>query len=45
MEVPDAKRRKEMEEENRRLKSLVADLTLDNSALKELLKKKCVRPA
>jgi peptidoglycan hydrolase-like protein with peptidoglycan-binding domain/transposase-like protein len=40
MEVSDAKRLKAMEDENRRLKTLVADLTLDNSALKELLTKK-----
>ncbi len=40
MEVSDAKRLKAMEDENRRLKTLVADLTLDNSALKDLLTKK-----
>ncbi|MBB4212786.1 putative transposase [Rhodothalassium salexigens DSM 2132] len=40
MEVSDAKRLKAMEDENRRLKTLVADLTLDNSALKALLTKK-----
>ncbi|RDD63002.1 transposase [Ferruginivarius sediminum] len=36
-EVSDAKRLKAIEEENRRLKTLVADLTLDDAALKGLL--------
>jgi putative transposase len=40
MEVGEAKRLKELEDENRRLKSLVADLTLDNQALKAVLGKK-----
>lgn len=40
MEVSEAKRLKALEEENRRLKTLVADLTLDNFGLKELLSKK-----
>lgn len=40
MEVSDAKRLKVIEEENRRLKTLVADLTLDNATLKGLLTKK-----
>ena len=34
MEVSEARRLKQLEDENRRLKSLVADLTLDNQALK-----------
>ncbi len=40
LEVSEARRLKQMEDENRRLKSLVADLTLDNQALKGLLGKK-----
>ena len=40
MEVSDAKRLKGLEDENRRLKELVADLTLDKAALKTLLSKK-----
>jgi putative transposase len=38
--VPDAKRLRTLEEENRRLKMMVADLSLDNTALKDLLSKK-----
>lgn len=40
MTVPDAKRLKALEDENRKLKTLVADLTLDKTMLKELLEKK-----
>jgi putative transposase len=40
MEVPDARRLRQLEEENRRLKHLVADLTLDNRTLKDLLGKR-----
>ncbi len=36
MKVDDAKRLKELEKENSRLKRIVADLTLDNDMLKEL---------
>ena len=36
MKVDDAKRLKELERENARLKHIVADLTLDNAMLKEL---------
>ena len=36
MEVSDAKRLKQLEDENRRLKKLVADLTLDKEALKDV---------
>lgn len=39
MEVNEAKRLKRLEEENRRLKELVADLTLDNHILKDVLSK------
>lgn len=39
MEVSEAKRLKQLEEENRRLKSMVADLSLDNQILKEVLAK------
>lgn len=40
MEVSEAKRLKQLEDENRRLKQIVADLTLDNAALKDVLAKK-----
>ena len=39
MAVSDAKRLKALEEENRRLKQLLADTMLDNQALKGLLAK------
>jgi len=38
MRVEQAKRLKELEKENARLKKLVADLSLDNSILKEVAK-------
>lgn len=40
MNVPDAKRLKELELENARLKRLLADAALDNAALKDLLGRK-----
>lgn len=40
MEVPDAKRLRALEEENRKLKRIVADLTLDITMLKDVLEKK-----
>jgi putative transposase len=40
MEVSDAKKLRALEEENRRLKHLVADLTLDVQALKAVVAKK-----
>ncbi len=40
MEVSDAKRLRALETENSKLKRLVADLTLDNVALKDVLSKK-----
>jgi putative transposase len=39
MEVSDALRLKVLEDENRKLKGLVADLSLDNKILKDLLEK------
>jgi putative transposase len=39
MEVSDAKRLKGLEDENRRLKKLLAEAMLDNAALKDLLGK------
>ncbi len=39
MASSDVKRLKQMEDENRRLKQLVADLTLDNQALKSVIAK------
>jgi putative transposase len=38
LEVSDVKRLKALEEENRKLKTLVADLTLDKQALQQLLR-------
>lgn len=40
LEVSDAKRLRALEDENRRLKQLVADQSLDNQALKAALGKK-----
>lgn len=40
MAVSEARRLKELESENRRLKRLVADLSLDNQALKEVVARK-----
>jgi putative transposase len=37
MDSAEAKRLKQLEDENRKLKHLVADLTLDNRALKDVL--------
>jgi putative transposase len=37
MEVSDAKKLKQLEEENRKLKHVVAELTLDNRALKDVV--------
>jgi putative transposase len=39
LEVSDLRRLRQLEDENSRLKGLVADLTLDNQALKELIRK------
>jgi putative transposase len=40
MEVSEAKRLKQLEDENAKLKRLLADAMLDNAALKELMTKK-----
>lgn len=39
MTVSDARKLKQVEDENRRLKHIVADLTLDNQALKAVISK------
>ena len=39
MEVSDVKRLKELEAENHRLKEMVADLSLDNKVLKDIVSK------
>jgi|SRR6202790_4207650 putative transposase len=39
MESGDARKLKQLEEENRKLKHVVAELTLDNRALKDVLSK------
>ncbi len=39
MTVSDAKKLKHLEDENRRLKQIVAELTLDNQALKSVISK------
>jgi putative transposase len=44
MGVSEAKRLKALEEENNKLKRLLADAMLDNTALKDLLGKKWARP-
>lgn len=40
MEIGEARRMRDLEKENGRLKRIVADLTLENDAIKELLTKK-----
>jgi putative transposase len=42
MDVSEAKRLKQLEEENAKLKKLLAEQMLDAAALRELLSKKCV---
>ena len=39
LEVNEAKRLRELEDENRRLKEMVADLSLDKEALKAVIRK------
>jgi putative transposase len=40
LDVNEARRLKHLEDENRRLKQIVADLTLDNRVLKDVVSKK-----
>ena len=40
LQVNEARRLKQLEEENRRLKKLVADLSLDKEALQDVLRRK-----
>lgn len=40
MQVADVKRLKDLEEENRRLKKMYAELSLENEVIKEALQKK-----
>jgi putative transposase len=40
MEVSDAKRLKELETENKKLKQMLADAMLENRAIKDVLSKK-----
>jgi len=40
MEASDIKRLKEIEDENRKLKQMFADLSLENRALKDIIEKK-----
>jgi len=40
MNVSDARKLKQLEEENKKLKKIVADLMIDNDALKDVLSKK-----
>ncbi|WP_371826049.1 IS3 family transposase [Photobacterium sp. GJ3] len=45
MESSDIRRLKELEDENRRLKSMSADLSLEHRILKDIIEKKPVKPA
>jgi putative transposase len=40
MQVSDIRRLKELEDENRRLKQMYADVSLENKALKDVIAKK-----
>ncbi len=40
LEVSEARRLRQLEDENRRLKQIIGDLTLDNAALETVLAKK-----
>lgn len=40
MGVPEIRRLKQLEEENRRLKQLVADLSLDKTMLQDVVRRK-----
>lgn len=41
MEASDVKRLKELEDENRRLKQMFADLSLEHRIVKDILEKSC----
>lgn len=41
MEASDVKRLKELEEENRRLKQMYAERSLDHTLLKDVIEKNC----
>lgn len=45
MGVSEAKKLRNLEDENARLKRLLADLTLDKLILQEAMEKKALRPA
>ena len=45
LEVSEAKRLRALEDENRRLKTLLAESVMDNATLKEMLTKNFYRPA
>ena len=45
MEAADIKKMKDLEDENRRLKQMFADLSLENRALKDVIEKKALKPA
>ncbi|EIX9081763.1 IS3 family transposase [Klebsiella aerogenes] len=45
MEAADIKKIKDLEDENRRLKQMFADLSLENRALKDVIEKKALKPA
>lgn len=45
MEVADIKKIKDFEDENRRLKQMFADLSLENLTLKDVIEKKALKPA
>ncbi|HBR2128820.1 IS3 family transposase [Klebsiella variicola] len=45
MEASDIKKMKDLEDENRRLKQMFADLSLECSALKDVIEKKPLKPA
>jgi putative transposase len=45
MTVPEAKRLKTLEDENAKLKNLLAEQMLDLAAMKELASQKCIDPA
>lgn len=44
LEILGARRSKQLADEDPRVKSLVADLTFNNQALKLVVSKKCLRP-